>query len=204
MSCVPVPLSWITAPAVSLSITSMPSAMFVWSLIVWPAPVASAVWRFRLTQDELTAPLEAVDGIVGQRRAEADEFYATVHPPKATDDERLVQRQALAGMLWSKSIYLFDVARWFDGDDTAAPPPRDRLRIRNTHWRHLNSMRVLSLPDKWEYPWFAAWDLAFHCVSLALVGGTEGTEAVQFTREDGFGKFPWSESQYCKTLARRT
>ena len=129
----------------------------------------SAVWRFRLTQDRLTAPLEAVDETVQRRRAEADEFYASVHPPRATDDERLVQRQALAGMLWSKSIYLFDVARWFDGDDPAAPPPRDRLRIRNTHWRHLNSMRVLSLPDKWEYPWFAAWDLAFHCVSLALV-----------------------------------
>ena len=129
----------------------------------------SAVWRFRLTQDQLTSPLKEVDGIVDQRRAEADAFYASVHPPKATDDERLVQRQALAGMLWTKSIYLFDVARWFDGDNPGTPPPRDRLRIRNAHWRHLNSMRVLSLPDKWEYPWFAAWDLAFHCVSLALV-----------------------------------
>jgi len=129
----------------------------------------SAVWHFRLTPDELASPLSDVDRIVAGRRTEADEFYDAIHPPKATADERLVQRQALAGMLWTKSIYLFDVAQWLDGDNPAAPPPRERSRIRNTHWRHLNSMRVLSLPDKWEYPWFAAWDLAFHCVSLALV-----------------------------------
>jgi hypothetical protein len=129
----------------------------------------SAVWRFRLTPERLSSPLSDVDAVVVERRAEADEFYAAIHPPHASQDERLVQRQALAGMLWTKSIYLFDVARWLDGDHASAPPPRERLRIRNAHWRHLNSMRVLSLPDKWEYPWFAAWDLAFHCVSLALV-----------------------------------
>src|SRR5688500_4840851 len=129
----------------------------------------SAVWRLRLTPETLASPLDEVDRIVQQRRAEADEFYAAVHPPNASEDEKLVQRQALAGMLWTKSIYLFDVSRWLDGDDPSAPPPRERLRIRNSHWRHLNSMRVLSMPDKWEYPWFAAWDLAFHTVSLALV-----------------------------------
>ena len=129
----------------------------------------SGVWLLRLTPESLTSPLDDVDRIVQQRRAEADEFYAAVHPPKASADEKLVQRQALAGMLWTKSIYLFDVSRWLEGDDPSAPPPRERLRIRNAHWRHLNSMRVLSMPDKWEYPWFAAWDLAFHCVSLALV-----------------------------------
>ena len=80
-----------------------------------------------------------------------------------------MQRQALAGMLWGKQVYLFDVASWLDGDDPDQPPPPGRELIRNTHWRHLNSMRVLSMPDPWEYPWFAAWDLAFHCVSLALV-----------------------------------
>jgi hypothetical protein len=110
-----------------------------------------------------------VDGIVAARKAEADEFYATVHPPKASDDERLVQRQALAGMLWTKQIYLFDVNQWLEGDNPAHPPPAGRPLIRNTHWRHLNSMRILSMPDGWEYPWFAAWDLAFHAVALALV-----------------------------------
>ena len=90
-------------------------------------------------------------------------------PNEATADERLVQRRALAGLLWSKQSYLFDVARWLDGDDPAQPPPPSRRTIRNSHWRHLNSMRVMSMPDKWEYPWFAAWDLAFQCVPFALV-----------------------------------
>ena len=90
-------------------------------------------------------------------------------PTEATADERLVQRRALAGLLWTKQSYLFDVARWLDGDDPAQPPPPSRRTIRNSHWRHLNSMRVMSMPDKWEYPWFAAWDLAFQCVPFALV-----------------------------------
>ena len=83
--------------------------------------------------------------------------------------ERLVQRQALAGMLWSKQIYLFDVRTWLEGDNPDQPPPESRKYLRNTRWKHLNSMRILSMPDKWEYPWFAAWDLAFHCIPLALV-----------------------------------
>ncbi len=129
----------------------------------------SAVFRLRLTPDATPTPPEDVDRVVALRRAEADAFYEALHPPKATSDERRVQRQALAGMLWTKQIYLFDVAKWMDGDDPATPPPESRKTIRNVHWRHLNSMRVLSMPDKWEYPWFAAWDLAFHAVALALV-----------------------------------
>jgi hypothetical protein len=129
----------------------------------------SQVWRFRLTPDRLADPLTDVDTIITLRKTEADEFYATVHPPKATADERLVQRQALAGMLWTKQIYLFDVHQWLNGDDPSHPPPDGRRFIRNTHWRHLNSMRILSMPDGWEYPWFAAWDLAFHAVALALI-----------------------------------
>jgi mannosylglycerate hydrolase MGH1-like protein len=129
----------------------------------------SQVWRFRLTPERLDDPIAGVDAIVLLRKAEADEFYAAVHPPRASDDERLVQRQALAGMLWTKQVYLFDVHQWLNGDDPAHPPPEMRRFIRNTHWRHLNSMRVLSMPDGWEYPWFAAWDLAFHAVALALV-----------------------------------
>jgi hypothetical protein len=133
-------------------------------------PGGSVVYRFRLSGDEVTAdPLGEVDAIVDQRRAEADAFYADIQPLRATADEKLVQRQAFAGMLWSKQIYLLDVNQWFEGDDPSAPPPRSRVGIRNTHWRHLNSMRILSMPDKWEYPWFAAWDLAFHCTPLALV-----------------------------------
>jgi len=129
----------------------------------------SVVLRLRLTEETLSDPLTGVDEIVAARRREADEFYAEIHPPKATEDERRVQRQALAGMLWTKQIYIYDVNVWLEGDDPSLPPPESHKRIRNSRWKHLNSMRVLSMPDKWEYPWFAAWDLAFHCVPLALV-----------------------------------
>jgi hypothetical protein len=129
----------------------------------------SVVVRLRLAPEPLQNPLQDVDRVIALRRTEADEFYAAIHPPKATEDEKLVQRQALAGLLWSKQIYLFDVNKWLEGDTPRFPPPASRLRIRNIHWRHLNSMRILSMPDKWEYPWFASWDLAFHCVTLALV-----------------------------------
>jgi hypothetical protein len=129
----------------------------------------TVVVRIRLSDQQLTQPLADIDAIVARRRAEADEFYEALHPPQATADERRIQRQALAGMLWSKQIYLYDVRLWLDGDNPHWPPPASRGHIRNMHWRHLNSLRVLAIPDKWEYPWFAAWDLAFHCVTLALV-----------------------------------
>ena len=129
----------------------------------------SVVVRLRLTPDENRSPLADVDQIILERRAEADEFYAVIHPPKASEDERRVQRQAFAGLLWTKQSYLFDVHVWMEGDNPADPPPESHRNIRNQHWTHLNSMRILSMPDKWEYPWFAAWDLAFHCVALALI-----------------------------------
>jgi hypothetical protein len=129
----------------------------------------SIVVRLRLTDGAPSKPLADLDGIVTTRRAEADEFYATIHPMNASEDERRIQRQALAGLLWSKQIYLFDVAEWLDGDHPTLLPPASRKTVRNIHWRHLNSKRVLSMPDKWEYPWFAAWDLAFQAVPFALV-----------------------------------
>ncbi|HKZ80993.1 MAG TPA: hypothetical protein VJ124_22165 [Pyrinomonadaceae bacterium] len=129
----------------------------------------SVVIDLRLTDRVMQRPLADVGKIIAQRRAEADEFYESIHPPKATEDERRIQRQALAGMLWGKQIYFYDVDVWLNGDNPNWPPPESRRHGRNTRWLHLNSMRVLSLPDKWEYPWFAAWDLAFHCVPLALV-----------------------------------
>jgi mannosylglycerate hydrolase MGH1-like protein len=129
----------------------------------------SVVVHLRLSDQILDKPLKDVDRVIADRRAEADEFYNSIHPPRASEDERMVQRQALAGLLWSKQIYLYDVNRWLVGDDSANPPPESRWDIRNYHWLHLNSMRILSMPDKWEYPWFAAWDLGFHAVGLALV-----------------------------------
>jgi mannosylglycerate hydrolase MGH1-like protein len=133
-------------------------------------PGGSVVLRLRLSDNgKMPAPLEELDDLVARRRAEADEFYAALHPPHATEDERRIQRQALAGLLWTKQSYIFDVNLWLDGDNPHGPPPASRLTIRNQHWRHLNSMRVMTVCDKWEYPWFAAWDLAFQCVTFALV-----------------------------------
>ena len=132
-------------------------------------PEESVVLRLRLTPEKMARPLDDVDKVVAQRKKEADQFYAVVQPPKATAEEKEIQRQALAGMLWSKQIYLWDVNLWLEGDNPKLPPPESRKRIRNVHWRHVNSMRILSMPDKWEFPWFAAWDLAFQCISLALV-----------------------------------
>ncbi|MGE0821610.1 MAG: glucosidase [Candidatus Binatia bacterium] len=103
------------------------------------------------------------------RRREADEFYATVTPEGLSADARNVMRQALAGMLWSKQFYHYDVGRWLRGDPAAPPPPPERRKGRNHEWDHLYNADVISMPDKWEYPWYAAWDLAFHCITLALV-----------------------------------
>ena len=108
-------------------------------------------------------------GVMDRRRAEADEFYTELTPPSASADEALVMRQAFAGMLWSKQLYYFDVARWLDGDPTQPRPPATRLTGRNSRWRNFDAFDIMSMPDKWEYPWFAAWDLAFHCVALAHV-----------------------------------
>ena len=129
----------------------------------------SAVIRLRFAPERMKTPLKDIDEVIELRRAEADEFYASIHPRKASEDERRVQRQALAGLLWTKQCYIFDVNVWLDGDRRDHPPPYGHQLVRNIHWRHLNSMRVLSVPDKWEYPWFAAWDLAFHAVALTLV-----------------------------------
>jgi hypothetical protein len=114
-------------------------------------------------------PFADFDEVFKQRKQEADQFYASIHPPAASTEEKQIQRQALAGLLWSKQVYLFNVKQWLDGDLGCCPPPESRKTIRNQHWRHLNSMRVLLVPDKWEYPWFAAWDLAFIAVTMALV-----------------------------------
>jgi hypothetical protein len=109
------------------------------------------------------------DRVIEARESEADEFYAELTPTTASADEALVMRQALAGMLWSKQLYYYDVARWLDGDPTQPPPPSSRRTGRNAHWRNFQAFDIMSMPDKWEYPWFAAWDLAFHCVTLAHV-----------------------------------
>jgi hypothetical protein len=107
------------------------------------------------------------DAVLRERQREADEFFATVTPPGASPDEALVLRQAVAGLMWGKQFYHWDVARWLAGDPNGTPPPPSRQR--NRHWWHMSSFDVISMPDPWEYPWYAAWDLAFQCVAIARV-----------------------------------
>ncbi|MDE1180206.1 glucosidase [Paraburkholderia sp.] len=109
------------------------------------------------------------DALFARRIAEADAYYAALQAEIDDADKRLVQRQALAGMLWSKQYYQFDIQRWLDGDDAQPTPPASRKRGRNAEWRHLCNADIVSMPDKWEYPWYASWDLAFHATAFALI-----------------------------------
>jgi hypothetical protein len=125
--------------------------------------------KLRLSNDLSQAQGASFDAIFDTRRNEADAFYATIAPQGASDEARAVQRQALAGMLWSKQYYRYDLTRWLMGDATQPAPPASRWEGRNHDWTHFDADSILSMPDSWEYPWFAAWDLAFHCIPLALV-----------------------------------
>ncbi|MEO5375002.1 MAG: glucosidase [Alphaproteobacteria bacterium] len=125
--------------------------------------------RLRLAPDAVAAPFDDFEAIVAARREEADRFYAVVLDGVTAPDARLVQRQAFAGMLWSKQFYCYDVTEWLNGEPGLVPPLPERRHGRNSKWHHLNNADVMSMPDKWEYPWYAAWDLAFNCVALAHV-----------------------------------
>ena len=131
----------------------------------------TATVRLRLT-NAAPAPgalAREFDTVFAARKTEADEFYANVIPAGLSDDARNVMRQAFGGLLWSKQFYHYVVRDWLEGDETNPPPPGERKTGRNSGWGHLYNADVISMPDKWEYPWYAAWDLAFHCVPLALV-----------------------------------
>jgi mannosylglycerate hydrolase MGH1-like protein len=125
--------------------------------------------RLRLSRASTSEFGTAFDAVFAARIAEADEFYATILPPTLSPDAANVARQAFAGLLWSKQYYHYVVKQWLEGDAAQPTPPPDRQHGRNREWTHLYNSDVISMPDKWEYPWYAAWDLAFHCVPLALV-----------------------------------
>ncbi len=125
--------------------------------------------RLRLAPGAAAATFAAFDDLFEARHGEADEFYARITPPSLGEDERRVHRQALAGMLWSKQFYYFDLEQWLSEHKSHPLLETARHGVRNTEWFHMLNADVISMPDKWEYPWYAAWDLAFHTVALSLV-----------------------------------
>jgi hypothetical protein len=147
----------------------------------------SASVRLRLSKADSASPgkpFADFDDLLARRRREADEFYAGLQHDITDADTRMVQRQAFAGMIWSKQFFHCDIQEWMDGDPTQPPPPPERKHGRNYDWKHLNNAEVLSMPDKWEYPWFASWDLAFHCLPLAVIDAEFAKEQlVLLTRE---------------------
>ncbi len=135
------------------------------------APGETQQVKLRLAnQLDLSDPLGSeFDEILTLRQQESDKFYHALSPFIQDEDLSNVQRQAFAGMMWTKQYYLYDVSTWLKGDRSTIKPPVERKRGRNYHWHHLDSQDILSMPDTWEYPWFAAWDTAFHCLPLALI-----------------------------------
>ncbi|MBS1563310.1 MAG: glucosidase, partial [Bacteroidetes bacterium] len=129
----------------------------------------SATLRFRLEANAKTASFDDFETILSQRISEADAFYASLQKEIDNEDAKLVQRQAFAGMLWSKQLYDYNVDKWLKGDPAQPAPPPERREGRNHTWKHFNGCDIISMPDKWEYPWFAAWDLAFHCIPFAAI-----------------------------------
>lgn len=132
-------------------------------------PKEKKVFKFRLSDKDLTKPFDDFDVTFSLRKQEADEFYEDVQNGIATEDEKMVQRQAFAGMLWSKMFYHYNVEKWLKGDPAQPKPPKSREKMRNYQWKHLNNEHIISMPDKWEYPWYATWDLAFHTISFSLI-----------------------------------
>jgi hypothetical protein len=129
----------------------------------------SSEYRLRLSRKVLGNPFDDFEAVLTERRTEADQYYAELQKDMASADERVVQRQAFAGLIWSKQFYCLDIPRWLKGDPGQVRPPEARLRGRNVEWRNLNNADIISMPDKWEYPWYASWDLAFHCIPFALI-----------------------------------
>ena len=126
-------------------------------------------YRLRLSRRVIAAPFGEFDECMAERRAEADQYYADLQTGIDSADERVVQRQAFAGLIWSKQFYNLDVPRWLKGDPGEPTPPESRVHGRNAEWRNLNNADIISMPDKWEFPWYASWDLAFHCIPFALI-----------------------------------
>ena len=165
-------------------------------------PGATRVVRLRLAASGLKKPFADFETTLKLRLSEADQFYQVLQAGIADADARLVQRQAWAGMLWSKQFYYYDVPQWLAGDPALPPPPPERLDGRNSHgWDHLNNQHIISMPDTWEYPWYAAWDLAFHCLPLAQLDAHFAKDQLVLLCRDWYmhpnGQLPAYEWKLC-------
>lgn len=147
-----------------------------YTLTLAPGASDQICLQFTHKSDATSLSRRKIDETFKKRIQEANEFYDSLAPSDLSEDARLVQRQAFAGLLWSKQFYHYNLARWLKGDPGMPDPPRERLHGRNSDWTHLYNADVISMPDKWEYPWYAAWDLAFHCIPLALLDSTFAKE----------------------------
>ncbi|MDF4221519.1 glucosidase [Maribacter sp. M208] len=128
----------------------------------------SKTFQLRLTEETLDTPFSDFDAIFKARQEECAQFYEEI-APKATEDRKAILKQAFAGLLWTKQYYNYEVEKWLEGDYKTTPPPEQRKNGRNSNWKTLRNHDVLSMPDAWEYPWYAAWDSAFHCASFASI-----------------------------------
>jgi len=159
----------------------------------------STTIRLRLANTHTFNPFLDFDQIFADRIRETDEFYADLQKEITNDDEKLVQRQGFAGMLWNKQLYIYNVEQWLKGDARQPTPPAERWKGRNSKWQHLKNSNIISMPDKWEYPWYAAWDLAFHCMIFALIDADFAKHQLLLLTHDWYmhpnGKLPayeWS------------
>ena len=143
-------------------------------------------FTFRLCDEEIEDPFEDFNKLFEQRQKEADEFYQEIQKGIRSDDEKLVQRQAFAGLLWSKQFYHYNVEKWLQGDPAEVRPPESRKNIRNYDWKTFDSFDIISMPDKWEYPWFATWDLAFHTIGYSLIDSDFAKDQLRLLTLDWF------------------
>lgn len=162
---------------------------------------ATAVLRLRLSEHSQDTPFAGFEATFAQRKHEADVFYGAVQNPALTPEEKSIQRQAAAGLLWTKQLYYYDVEQWLKGDPGQPAPPPERKHGRNQQWESLVNFDIISMPDKWEYPWYASWDLAFHCMALAPIDPDFAKRQLLLMTREWYmhpnGQLPAYEWEFC-------
>ena len=166
-------------------------------------PGQSKIYQFRLSHTIHKKPFEDFDQIFESRIKETDNFYEVFQKMVPDPDERLIQRQALAGTLWSKQFYYYNVQQWLQGDPAMPTPPEQRKQGRNKQWQNIDNCDIISMPDKWEYPWYATWDLAFHTLNLAIIDSEFAKNQLKIITHDWYmhanGQIPAYEWDFGNT-----